>query len=192
MLVESIGEMDRKLLKNGSQVIIKASGERYITGLSDLINRLVREEGDAGLLISTRWSSNALHRRIGFSKLPKGSLKVIDTISLSLGSRPASDPYFIFIPTPAPLESILIAVERSLKKGSKEMGFLMIDSLTYLKDHYTEGQLNEFFHYILNRMLENDISTFIFDQETGDGTAVSRRLASLMDNTVEIGGGGEE
>ena len=47
-------------------------------------------------------------------------------------------------------------------------------------------------HYILNRMLENDISTFIFDQETGDGTAVSRRLASLMDNTVEIGGGGEE
>jgi KaiC/GvpD/RAD55 family RecA-like ATPase len=185
--VEEVKELDAKTLRHGSQILIKASGERYLKGFSDIISILTREEGSKGVLISTLWSANALSRRISMSKLPRGSLSVIDTISLSLGSRVSGGEEFIFLPTPSPLEYILVEIERLVREHGRVINFIMFDSLTYLERYHTRGQLSEFFHYLLNRMLEEEITVIIFDQSGKDTNGMGTHLSSVMDRMVFIG-----
>ncbi len=187
MRLEDMKGLDPKTLRHGSQILIRASGEKYLNGFSDIFSILTREEGSRGVLLSTLWSANALSRRIGMSKLPRGSLKVVDTISLSLGSRVTGGEEFIFLPTPSPLEYILVEIERLIKDQGKDINFLILDSLTFLERYYTLGQLSEFFHYLLNRMLEEEITVIVFDQSQDPDTGIGGQLSSIMDKTVEIG-----
>jgi hypothetical protein len=187
MIIQEVKDLDAKILRHGSQMLLRASGERYLKGISDLISILTREEGSQGVLLSTLWSANALSRRIGMSKLPRGSLKVIDTISLSLGSKVSGGDEFIFLPTPSPLEYILVEMERLIRERGKELNFLIIDSLTFLERYHTTGQLSEFFHYLLNRMLEEEITVIIFDQSPDSEKGIGPHLSSIMDRTVIVG-----
>ncbi len=192
MEIKDISEIDDRTLRKGSQIIISASGESFLTGFSELINRFTREKGSRGILLSTIWSANALTRRIGMSKLPKGALRVIDTFSLSLGSKVSSNPDFIFLPTPAPLESILVEIERAIRNKNNNSSFLVLDSLTFINSYYTKGQLSEFFHYLLNRMLEEEITVVIFDQVLDQDDPTKRLLTSIMDRTIILSNGGEQ
>jgi KaiC/GvpD/RAD55 family RecA-like ATPase len=185
--LEDIKKLDPKTLRHGSQLLLRASGERYLNSFTELVSMLTRTEGSRGVLISTLWSANALSRRIGLGKLPRGSLKVIDTISLSLGSKATGSEGFIFLPTPSPLEYILVEIERLIKEHGKDMNFLILDTLTFLERHYTQGQLSEFFHYLLNRMLEEEITVIIFDQSPSGPSGIGDYLSSVMDRTINIG-----
>ncbi|MGA1866136.1 MAG: hypothetical protein ACMUFK_01570 [Thermoplasmatota archaeon] len=180
-------------LRPGAQVLVSASGEAYIRSFTGIIERLVKDQGRKGILISTQWSANALTRRITMSKMPRNSLKVIDTISLSLGSGLNNMEEFVFLATPASLEAILSEVERSIRSESFKFNFLVIDSLTHLKRHYTDGQLCEFFHLLLNRMLEEQYLVVLFDHEKLEDTNVSKVISSMIDQTYELtsGGGGK-
>ena len=192
MEIKDISEIDDRILRQGSQIIISASGESFLKGFSKLINRFTRDKGSRGALLSTTWSANALTRRIGMSKLPKGSLKVIDTFSLSLGSKVPSSPDFIFLPTPVPLESILVEIERLIRNKNMESSFLILDSLTFINGYYTKGQLAEFFHYLLNRMLEEEITVVIFDQILDSDDPTKKLLTSIMDKSIILSDGGEQ
>jgi hypothetical protein len=187
MKLEDMKGIDPKSLRHGSQILIRVSGENYLKGFSDIFSILTREEGSRGVLLSTLWSANALSRRISMSKLPRGSLKVVDTISLSLGSKATGGDEFIFLPTPSPLEYILVEIERLIKDQGKDINFLILDSLEFLERYYTLGQLSEFFHYLLNRMLEEEITVIIFDQSPDTHAGIGGQLSSVMDRTVEIG-----
>jgi KaiC/GvpD/RAD55 family RecA-like ATPase len=188
--ITDINELNDKVLRPGTQLYIKASGEKYLKGFSDIVSLMTREKGSRGMLVSTIWSANALSRRISLSKLPRNSMKIIDTVSLSLGSNIIKNPDFTFLPTPVPLESILVVIERLISDPGTEVNFLIFDSLTFLRGYYTQGQLNEFFHYILNRMLEEEISTFIIDQDPDIQDGISNLLTSTMDRTITISKGG--
>lgn len=185
--IEEIGDM---YLRPGSQLIVRSKGEFYLRSFSDMMTRLTKSDGKRGILISTLWSANALSRRISISKLPKNSLKVIDTISLSLGSNPPSGDQFIFLSTPVSLESILMEVERLLINQKGHYNFIVLDSLNYLSKYYTIGQLSEFFHFLTNRMLEEEMLVVLFDQGDQDGHEISRELTSIIDQTVTITKGG--
>ncbi len=187
MIINEIKDIDHKTLGKGSQLLIQVSGERYLKGISDLISRLTKEKGSKGILLSTLWSSNALSRRIGLSKLPRGSLNVIDTISLSLGSKVTGGEGFIFLPTPSPLEYILVEMERLIREYGDDLKFFVLDSLTVIDRYYTQGQLSEFFHYLMNRMLEEEITVIIFDQSPDGVPGIGAHLSSIMDRTIRIG-----
>jgi hypothetical protein len=191
MEVSKSSEINDLLLRPGSQLHVISKGEKYLRSFSEIISRLSKEQGKKGILVSTLWSANALSRRISITKLPKGSLKVIDTISLSLGSNPSISDDFIFLSTPVSLELILMEVERLLISQKGQFNFLIMDSLSYLSRYYTPGQLSEFFHFLLNRMLEEEMLVVIFDQDGGEGSLISRELSSAIDQTVTISDGGD-
>jgi KaiC/GvpD/RAD55 family RecA-like ATPase len=184
---KTIGE---NVLRPGSQVLIDAKGEKYIKSFSEIIERLTKKQGRRGILVSTQWSANALTRRISISKLPKNSLRVIDTISLSMGSRITQSEDFVYLSTPVSLEAILMEIERTVRTGRGDANFLIIDSLTHLKRYYTDGQLSEFFHFLLNRMMEEEFTVLLFDQEEIEGSRISTELSSVMDHTLTLSKGG--
>ncbi|MBN1540391.1 MAG: hypothetical protein JW939_09625 [Candidatus Thermoplasmatota archaeon] len=193
MEIKKVEEIPDPALRPGAQVLVFASGEVYIRSFTGILERLVTDQGRKGILISTQWSANALMRKISLSKMPRNSLKVIDTVSLSLGSGLTSMEEFIFLTTPASLESILAEVERGLRSEGSEYNFLVIDSITHLKRHHTDGELCEFFHLLLNRLLEEQFLVMLFEQEKLEDDNVSRMISSMIDQTFELapGGGGK-
>jgi KaiC/GvpD/RAD55 family RecA-like ATPase len=190
MVKQKTKDISENVLRPGSQVLIEVSGEKYIKSFSEIIERLTKKQGRRGILISTQWSANALTRRVSISKLPKNSLKVIDTISLSIGSKLTPSEDFVYLSTPVSLEAILMEIERTIRAGRGDHNFLILDSLTHLKRYYTDGQLSEFFHFLLNRMLEEEFSVLLFEQEEIEGSRISKELSSIIDHTLTISKGG--
>ena len=192
MEVGSVADITENHLRKGSQIAVRASGEEYLKGLTEMVNRMTREKGARGLFVSTMWSANALSRRISFPKLPQNSMRVIDTVSLSIGSKLVNNPDFVFLPNPVPLESLLVVIERSLRDPAFEVNFLIFDSLSFFRRYYTQGQLNEFFNYIMNRMLEEEVNLIVMDQNPEVEDGLSRMMDSTMDRVIKIGKGGEK
>jgi KaiC/GvpD/RAD55 family RecA-like ATPase len=190
MVKQKTKDISENVLRPGSQVLIEVSGEKYNKSFSEIIERLTKKQGRRGILISTQWSANALTRRVSISKLPKNSLKVIDTISLSIGSKLTPSEDFVYLSTPVSLEAILMEIERTIRAGRGDHNFLILDSLTHLKRYYTDGQLSEFFHFLLNRMLEEEFSVLLFEQEEIEGSRISKELSSIIDHTLTISKGG--
>ncbi|MGA1792434.1 MAG: hypothetical protein ACMUHM_00630 [Thermoplasmatota archaeon] len=191
MVVQKVKSVSDTSLRPGAQIMISSSGEAFIKTFTELIERLTKKMGRKGVLISTQWSANALSRRISLSKLPKKSVKVIDTISLSMGSKlPATDD-FAFLSTPVSLESILMEIERTFRGSNGEYTFLLLDSLTHLNRYYTEGQINEFFHFLLSRMLEEQCLVILFDQEPPGSSRISDQLSNMIDQTLQLMPGGD-
>ncbi len=192
MEVANSSEIKEMFLRTGSQIIVDCRGETYLRSFSDIIRELTKEQGRRGILISTLWSANALSRRISLSKLPNESLKVIDTLSLSLGSAPPKGDDFVFLPTPVSLESILMGVEKLLITQKGGFNFLIIDSLSIMSKNYTTARLSEFFHFLLNRMLEEEMLVIMFDQGGEEGSTISKEISSFIDETVIITEGGDK
>ena len=190
MVKQKTKDISENVLRPGSQVLVAVSGEKYIKSFSEIIERLTKKQGRRGILVSTQWSANALTRRISLSKLPKNSLKIIDTISLSIGSKLTPSDDFVYLSTPVSLESILMEIERTMRAGKGNHNFLVLDSLTHLRRYYTDGQLSEFFHFLLNRMLEEEFSVLLFEQEDIEGSRISKELSSIIDHTLTISAGG--
>lgn len=184
--------LDERHLRNGSQVILVASGERFLNGFPQIISHLTREKGNRGALLSTIWSANALSRRISLSKLPKGSLRIIDTVSLSMGSKITAKGNFTLLPSPVPLESILVELEKMIRSKGNGINFFILDSLSFLGKYYTKGQLGEFFHYVLNRMLEEEVTVIIMIQDHDREDPTLNLLESIMDRIVYLDEGGDE
>lgn len=189
MVKQKSKDISENILRPGSQALVAVSGEKYIKSFAEIIERLTKKQGRRGILISTQWSANALTRRIGISKLPKNSLKVIDTISLSIGSKLTPNDDFVYLSTPVSLEAILMEIERTVRSGKKDHNFLVLDSLTHLRRYYTDGQLSEFFHFLLNRMMEEEFSVLLFEQEDIEGSRISLELSSIIDHTLTISKG---
>ncbi|MFO8051054.1 MAG: hypothetical protein R6V01_05075 [Thermoplasmatota archaeon] len=192
MEVANSSEIKEMFLRTGSQIIVDCRGETYLRSFSDIIRELTKEQGRRGILISTLWSANALSRRISLSKLPNESLKVIDTLSLSLGSAPPKGDDFVFLPTPVSLESILMGVEKLLITQKGGFNFLIIDSLSIMSKNYTTARMSEFFHFLLNRMLEEEMLVIMFDQGVEEGSTISKEISSFIDETVIITEGGDK
>jgi KaiC/GvpD/RAD55 family RecA-like ATPase len=190
MVKQKVKAIADNILRTGSQVLVITSGETYLKSFAEIIERLTKKQGRRGILISTQWSANALTRRAAMSKLPRNSLKVIDTISLSLGSKITPNEDFIFLSTPVSLEAILMEIERTIRSGGGDFNFLILDSLTHLKRYYTQGQLSEFFHFILNRMLEEEFTVLVYDQEEDENSRVSMELSAMIDHTLTLSKGG--
>ncbi len=190
MVKHKVKTIADNILRPGSQALALVTGETYLKSFAEIIERLTKKQGRRGLLISTQWSANALTRRVAMSKLPRNSLKVIDTISLSLGSKITPSEDFVFLSTPVSLEAILMEIERTIRAGGGDYNFLIIDSLTHLKRYYTMGQLSEFFHFLLNRMLEEEFTVLIFDQDEEETSRVFTELSGMIDHTLSLSGGG--
>ena len=189
---KDLDPIKKALKEQGSQVFVRASGGGYIKAISGLVDDMCRKEGRRGILISTQWSANAISRRLAITKLPKNSLRVVDTVSLTMGSGMENNDVFRFLPTPASLESILMEVERIMGSKRGEISFLIVDSLSYLIKYYSQGQLSEFFQYLLNRMLEDGINVIIFDQMTSAPSPISQELSSIMDRMIDLDKGGKK
>jgi KaiC/GvpD/RAD55 family RecA-like ATPase len=112
---------------------------------------------------------------------------------MSIGSKLTPSEDFVFLSTPVSLEAILMEIERTVRAGRGDHNFLILDSLTHLKRYYTDGQLSEFFHFLLNRMMEEEFSVLLFEQEDIQGSRISEELSSIIDHTLTIskGGGGK-
>lgn len=185
-------DLIRESIKDpGTQMYILANGETYLNSLSELVENLVMGEKRKGLFLSTIWSANALSRRLSLSKLPKGSLKIIDTYSMNLGSSYKDREDFIFLATPVPLEMILAEIERLVSKKEGQFSFLIVDSLTTMKREYSPGQISEFFKYILSRTLEEEMKIVVFDQDPDSVSGVYREVSSTMDGVLDLRDGGD-
>jgi len=191
MVVQKVKSVSDTSLRPGAQIMISSSGEAFIKTFTELIERLTKKMGRKGVLISTQWSANALSRRISLSKLPKKSVKVIDTISLSMGSKLPETDDFAFLSTPVSLESILMEIERTFRGSNGEYTFLVLDSLSHLNRYYSEGQINEFFHFLLSRMLEEQCLVILFDQEPPGSSRISDQLSNMIDQTLQLMPGGD-
>jgi len=171
--------------EQGSQIFVRASGETFIRTFTGLIERQTQVGKRKGILISTLWSANALSRRLSLTKLSKGSLKVIDTVSMQLGSPvPAMDDV-IFLNAPVALESIMAELERVISDTKGVYTFLVIDCLDIFSDRFTYSQQSRFFNYVLNRMLEEDITVVVFDH-SAEESRIAKEISSLMDHRIDM------
>ncbi|MDG6225053.1 MAG: hypothetical protein QCI82_06025 [Candidatus Thermoplasmatota archaeon] len=172
--------------EQGSHIHVKVSGEAFLRTFTSLIEKQTQVAKRKGILISTLWSANALSRRVSLSNLPKNSLRIIDTVTMSLGSKETEIPNIITLPAPASLESILIEIERLMTEGKEEYSFLIIDSLGALSMDHPHSVMFEFFKYLTNRLLEEDVTFIIFDQDLDGTAAISRSISTLMDHNINM------
>jgi hypothetical protein len=172
--------------EQGSHIYVKAAGETFIRSFTAVVEKQILVAKKRGILISTLWSANALSRRLGLSQLPRGSLKVVDAVSLQLGSRIALTEDIVFLATPAAPESILVSLERMVTDRKGQYSFLILDSMTYLNRHFSRSQISDFFTYLLNRMLEEDITVIIFDQDATDQVGAAHDISALMDHSFDL------
>jgi hypothetical protein len=187
----NFGDLTSILNEEGTQIYVNARGERYIRTLTDLINHLTKEKGGKGIILSTLWTANALTRRLSLTKSPRGSLIVLDTVSMKIGSGITDKEDFVFLPPPVSLETMMIGMERILEKYEHDLSFLLIDSLSFFERNFSSGQFSEFLGYVLNRMLEENIRVVVFDQEEDGSNLFSRGVASIMDHSIVMDKGGE-
>jgi hypothetical protein len=172
--------------EQGAQIYARASGEVFIRSFVTVIEKQTLVAKRSGILISTLWTANALSRRIGLSQVPRGSLKVIDTVSMRIGSSIARSDDIVFLASPPSLESILVAVERQLLERKGERTFLILDSLSSLSRRFSRGELDDFFTYLLNRMLEEEITVIVFDQFSDGEDGPVADIAAMMDHRFDL------
>lgn len=171
--------------EQGTHIYVRASGESFLRSFTSLIEKQTQLAKRKGILISTLWSANALSRRISLSNLPKGSLKTIDTVTMFIGSRDSSHPDIVMVPSPASLESILIEMERLITEDKDGYSLLIIDSFHTLARGHPKGVVDAFFKYMTNRLLEEDITFIIFDQNP-EPDDIDRSIISLMDHNLDL------
>lgn len=190
MKPRKISNISEVLKDPGTQIYMVASGEKYLKSFSGLVENFTKDEGRSGIVLSTFWSANALSRRLSLAKHPKGSVKIIDTVSMTLGSTQIKKEDFTFLSTPVSLESILVEIERLIAIPNNDFSFFIVDSMTFLTKYYTSGEIAEFFRFILNRMLEEDIKVIIYDQAFDPENPSNARISGMMDHLVTLGSRG--
>lgn len=176
-------------LSKGAQTLVRAPGEMHLKVLSELLEGQVSKGGRRAVLLSTHHPYTVLLRKLPMDKLPKGGLKVLDAISMGYGTVTDPQEGFVFLQTPATLESMLAAIERvNREKGSFEL--LVIDSLDIFRSRFPLKSAVEFFRILQVRMAEKDVTFFVLDRSKDAPSELFFELSSMIDGSLDLSKGG--
>ncbi len=153
--------------------------------LCELLEGQLMKGGRRAVLLSTLHPSNVLRRKLPLDKLPKGSLKVLDAISIGCGADTGEREGFVFLQTPATLESMLAAIERAYRgKGSFDL--LIVDSLDIFRSRFPPKSSVEFFRFLQMRMAEKDVTLMVLDRSMDAPCGLCSELSSIFDGSLDL------
>jgi hypothetical protein len=143
------------------------------------------------VLLSTLHPSNVLRRKLPLDKLPKGGLKVLDAISMGYGAGTGEQEGFLFLQTPATLESILASIERA-HRGKGSFDLLIIDSLDVFRTRFPLENALEFFRFLQVRMAEKDVTLIVLDRSKDATHGLCSELSTIFDGLLDLSKGGAQ
>ena len=186
---EATSLRDGKHLNKGAQTLIRVPGEARVKALTDLLEGQLSKGERKVVLLSTVHSAIVLQRRLPLSKLPKGSLRVLDAISLGYGAAQTIAEGFVYLQTPASLESMLASIDRAFS-GKPHFDTLIIDSLDTFSSRFALDASLEFFRFLQVRMSEKEATVNVLDGTRGAPNRLYEELSTMFDVSIDLSKGG--
>lgn len=152
-----------------------------------LIQRIqdVQAEGAPKVLVvSSAWPHRDLRKAFDAARIR--DVMVIDLLSAMLGIVPDARPSdAVFIPSPTMLEMTAMRVEQ-VHRMIGGRAHVIVDSLDALARYTPRKAVEEFTHYLVNRLRSLDASGDLFVAGTEDGRKLAEAARPYTDGTIPL------
>lgn len=114
-------------------------------------------------------------------------MQFVDAITLRDGSRPTqAASNVLYLQSPTMLEMIAMRIEQALALDGRE-GHLVLDSLNALQLYNGLPLVQEFCHYLINRLRTRGAAADLVALSTPEGEILAQAVAGFTDGRHDIG-----
>lgn len=136
------------------------------------------------LVVSASWTHRDLRKT--FDAAGIRDVMVLDLLSTMLGIMPDTRPGdAVFVPSPTMLEMTAMRVEQMHRMMGGDV-HVIVDSLDSLVRYSPRKSVEEFTHYLVNRLRSLDASGDLFVNDVEDGRKLLEAARPYTDGTLPI------
>ncbi len=148
--------------------------------------RALQAEGRAVILVTANRPFGALAPRLESAGVDLEEMVFVDTVTLTDGSRPHDAPRNVFfLHSPTMLEMVAMRIEQALSLDQRP-AHLVLDSLNALQLYNGLPLVQEFAHYLINRLRTRGAAGDFIVLQTADGGILEQAVAGFMDGRHEL------
>jgi len=163
--------------------VIVAPAERPLEALAAHVRALQREPRPLLYLAADR-PYRTLAAAFHAAGIDTSQIHFLDAVSSIDGKAPDREANVTFVPSPTMLEMMAMRLEQLASRlGSPHV---IIDSLSTLALYSGPGPVQQFSHYVANRLRARGLAGDFLVGGTQEGRALRERIAGYVDREVEL------
>ncbi len=166
--------------------ILSAATDSPFTALAAYVGK-AQEEGCTVLVVTSDRPQRQLAEVLGAAGVDLQRVHFLDVVTCMDGRPPVPAPLnTMFLPSPTMLEMMAMRIEQIA--GRLPSPLVLVDSLSTLAFYNGPAAVQEFSHYLANRLRTRGIAADFLIRRTREGQALQDRVATFADGVVTLGG----
>ncbi len=161
------------------------AGDAPQKGLSQLVLN-VQKRGFSVLLLSADRPHTTLAKTLEAAGADLTRVHFLDCITLTSGRAAERLPNVTYLPSPTMLEAMVMRIEQLL--GRVENPYVIVDSLTALAMYSGFEPVQEFSHYLTNRLRLRGLPGDLLLQDDAESAQLAAGIRTFLDEIVPAGG----
>jgi len=172
-----------------SQIYLVLSSARQFKENNMTVIKEITEKGYQAIVVTINQPARYLREYYGKNGVDLSRVCFIDAITKYAGGKiPEDMPCSVFLPNPADLTGLSIAVTESLKKRGDLPACILIDSINAMLIYLPSGDLSRFLHFVSSKLKILDISGIFLAVESGIDPILFTQLTSFSDDIIDLDG----
>lgn len=164
--------------------VVVTAEEGHFQSLAEHVLRL-QSAGEHVVFVTANLPYASVAQRLAAAGVDLGRMMFIDAITRSDGSRPDDAPDNVyFLQSPTMLEMIAMRVEQALARSGG--GHVVLDSLNALQLYNGLPMVQEFSHYMINRLRTHGVGADLVVLASADGRMLEQAVAGFTDGSHEL------
>ncbi len=165
--------------------VLVPSAKRHLTSLVQYLRDLL-SQGKSVVLVTSNRPHRSVVERLKEHGVDPDDVFVLDAISCIDGAQPADRPdNVLFLQSPTMLEMIAMRTEQIVGRQPGQV-HVVLDSLNSLRLYNGVEPVQEFCHYLANRLRSRDASASFVVLDNAEGHELEARVSSFTDGRVTL------
>lgn len=173
-----------KGLPEGNIVTFMTGAEKHLEVNTAILDYLVNTKKVNGIYVTMREPYDSLAEILKKKKIDVNKLIIIDAISGVMGKEKYEAENCIVLPGPTSLTDVAIKITETYH--SKNIQFLLMDSLSTLLLYNTEAKAMRFTHYLVTKLRKLKLSGIILSLEKEMDKKLIKSVFEFCDKVVKL------
>lgn len=165
--------------------VASTTQDDHMAGLVRLVHSL-QADGRQVIIVTANRPFSVLEPRLRDAGVDADAVVFVDTVTLTDGSRPIGAPKNVFfLHSPTMLEMVAMRVEQALSMHDGP-AHLVLDSLNALQLYNGTAMVQEFAHYLINRLRTRGAAADFVMLATPDAHQLEAAIAGFTDGRHDL------
>lgn len=163
--------------------LLGSSGDGHVAALASHVRQL--QDSGAVLFITADRPFSSWVAPLANAGVDSSRLTIIDVVT-AVSGQPASRPHnVLFLASPGMLETMILRIEKcAAASGARHV---VLDSLNTLASYNGLAPVQEFAHYLANRLRASSIGGDLVVRDGQAGAVLRERVESFVDESLTLG-----